>query len=171
MTAANFVLNPSYHPSSYLKLVIFKAPGNLKAYIPPPKSSPWTSALVPPRHLAASAAPLGRILGANITPGHTRPDQHPPTLLRRPPKSRSRALPDRPRAMQNGPQHSPKASKTTKNLKNLQNEFQSRWGTPPGFVCGTNMGCIPGLLLSYDVSLKNVYEFVCNFQQVGGIKP
>ena len=59
----------SIHPSIHLPTSnspIFKAFGNLTAYIPPPKSSPWTSALVPPRLLASSLAPLGRILGDKI---------------------------------------------------------------------------------------------------------
>ena len=56
-------LTPSCHPSSYMNLPIFKALGHLTAYIPPPESSPWTFALVPPRHLGPSLAPLGRVLG------------------------------------------------------------------------------------------------------------
>ena len=47
-----------------------------------------------------------------------------------------------PRAVQNGPQHPPKATKTAKSLKNLENDPQNPMGYPsrPGFW--SQHGCI-----------------------------
>lgn len=60
--AFKICLEMLYHPSSYMKLPIFKALGNLTVYIPSPLSSRWIFGLRRPRHHGASAAPLGRIL-------------------------------------------------------------------------------------------------------------
>ena len=49
-----------------MNLPIFKALGNLTAYIPSPLSSPWTPAFRPPRHVGPGLAPLGRILGEKM---------------------------------------------------------------------------------------------------------
>ena len=62
-----------------------------------------------------------------------------PTTLKRPPKTRSRALTDQPRTMQSSIQRAPRASQTTKNLKNLENDPKSRWGTHLGLAFGANM--------------------------------
>ena len=59
----------SIHPAIHLRTsnsLIFQALGNKTAYIPPPESSTWTSGLCTPRHVGASAAPLGRILAEKI---------------------------------------------------------------------------------------------------------
>ena len=55
--------NPSCHPSSYMYLVCLPSSWQPDGLYAPPQSSPWTFALVPPRHVRPSLAHLGRILG------------------------------------------------------------------------------------------------------------
>ena len=47
-----------------------------------------------------------------------------------------------PRAVQNGPQHPPKATKTAKSLKNLENDPQKPMGYPSGPRFWSQHGCI-----------------------------
>ena len=49
-----------------------------------------------------------------------------------------------PRAVQNGPQHPPKATKTAKSLKNLENDPQNPMGYPFGLRFCSQHGCIWG---------------------------
>ena len=56
-----------------------------------------------------------------------------------------------PRAVQNGPQHPPKATKTAKSLKNFENEPQKPMGYPSGPRFWSQHGCIWAL---YSASLS-----------------
>ena len=56
--------------------------------------------------------------------------------------------------------------------QNFQNDFQKSMGYPSWLRLWNQHGVHLGACYSATmVCCKNVYEFVCNFQQVGGIKP